>query len=58
MSIQCMHKKVFRSKTFQFHAFSVPESVEQKYDFEPATGHTFFCLDIFLLHINISESAS
>jgi hypothetical protein len=29
------------------------KSLDQKYDFEPATGNKFFCLNMFLLHLKI-----
>jgi hypothetical protein len=36
---------------------SVPESLDRKYDSQPATGHTFFCLNmLFLINSRDSES--
>jgi hypothetical protein len=29
------------------------ESLDQKYDFEPAIGHTIFYLNMFLLYVKI-----
>jgi hypothetical protein len=32
---------------------AVPESLDQKYDSKPTTGHQFFCLKHVFLYLNI-----
>jgi hypothetical protein len=36
---------------------AVPESLDRKYDFVPATGHTFFCLNMILLCLKIRNQS-
>jgi hypothetical protein len=43
------------NRNYSIYTDTVAESLDQKYNFEPAIGHTFFCLSVILLYLKRNQ---